>query len=73
MLTITPQLLQGGLPRDAREDNCLLLRAEICREAVGDSNAIELYGYGVVLGSDNALLPRNCYFEKKTEHYTIFL
>ncbi len=72
-----PVLWETGIPEESREDRCLLLRLEICREAVGeeapesdakgymggdcdteivniDPSRIELYGYGVVLGSDNA-------------------
>ena len=65
MIMVTPHIWQGGLPADAREDNCLLLRAEICREVVGDGSAIELYGYGVVLGSDNALFAKELLLEKE--------
>ncbi len=50
--------LTRGLLQSAREDNCLMVRAEICRELLGDNNRIELYGYGVVLGSDNSLFQK---------------
>lgn len=58
MLEVLPRLLQKGVPESAREDNCLMVRAEICRELVGDNEKIELYGYGVVLGSDNSLFSK---------------
>lgn len=48
------------LAANTREDKCLLLRMEQCRSKTtqeGDAYA-ELYGYGVVLGSDNALFQR---------------
>jgi len=65
MLEVTPAILAGGLPSDAREDNCLMVRAEICRELISDNNRIELYGYGVVLGSDNALFSKELLLRKE--------
>ena len=49
---VGPVLWKNGIPADAKEDKCLLVRAEICKDV---STVIELSGYGVVLGSDNAL------------------
>ncbi len=56
----SPEMLKG-----AREDKCLMVRAEICRESVDDSSYIELYGYGVVLGSDNALFSKKILLKKE--------
>lgn len=62
---VIPGLMSGGLPAEAREDNCLMVRAEICRELIDDSNRIELYGYGVVLGSDNSLFSKEILLRKE--------
>lgn len=65
MLEVTPVVLKGGLSAEAREDNCLMVRAEICRELINDNNRIELYGYGVVLGSDNSLFSKELLLRKE--------
>lgn len=65
MVCVTPVELKGGLPDEAREDNCLLVRAEICRELTDDNGRIELYGYGVVLGSDNSLFAKELLLRKE--------
>lgn len=71
MVCATPVVFKGGLPDDAREDNCLMVRAEICRELSDDNNRIELYGYGVVLGSDNSLFAKELLLRK--EDGTIYI
>lgn len=52
--------VKKGIPHGAREDACLLLSVEICREG-------ELCGYGVVAGSDNALFRKELLLRKGTE------
>lgn len=62
-----PQILtpapMTALPGNTREDKCLLLRLEQCRSKKMQAGAAytELYGYGVVLGSDNALFQRKLF------------
>lgn len=46
-----------------RQDNCLLLRVENCRQGV-------LQGYGVVLGDNNACYDKEILLEKVEEIYT---
>ena len=65
MLEAPPRIRKGGLPTEAREDNCLMVRAEICRELISDNSRIELYGYGVVLGSDNSLFSKELLLRKE--------
>lgn len=69
--SVTPLLWKKGIPKDAREDNCLLLRAEICREAVSETDKIELLGYGVVLGSDNSRFGKELLLRKTDVLYRI--
>lgn len=107
---VIPVLWQSGIPKEAREDSCLLLRAEICREAVTEEasqpnakkdvddgsgtnvkedadggtgsdadkknaasnpDRMELYGYGVVLGSDNAHFSKELLLRREDSVYRI--
>ena len=52
-------------PAGAREDGCVLLRVEICR-------GLQLYGYGVVLGSDNALYEKELLLKSTAESETVY-
>ena len=69
--SVTPLLWKEGIPKGAREDNCLLLRAEICREAVSETDKIEFLGYGVVLGSDNSRFGKELLLRKGDVFYRI--
>lgn len=79
---VMPVLWQSGIPEKAREDRCLLFRAEICREAITEgktdaaiknavAGSMELYGYGVVLGSDNARFSKELLLRRKDAVYRI--
>lgn len=65
MIMAKPELLKGGLVAGARKDSCLLIRVEICKELTDDKKHIELYGYGVVLGSDNSLFAKKLLLRKE--------
>lgn len=62
---VRPGEIKKGIPAGAREDACVLLRVEICREA-------QLYGYGVVLGSDNALFEKELLLKSTAEPENIY-
>lgn len=68
---VPPVLLKSGIPGGTREDQCLLFRAEICRESDADTGRIELYGYGVVLGSDNSHFAKELLLRKEKTVYRI--
>ena len=57
--------VKKGIPRSAREDSCLLLSVEICREG-------ELCGYGVVAGSDNAIFRKELLLRKTAEEEIVY-
>lgn len=57
--------LKKGIPAGAREDGCVLLRVEICLDA-------QIYGYGVVLGSDNALFEKELLLKSTAEPEAVY-
>lgn len=69
----------NGLPKKAREDQCLLLRVETAGEYRKEKTMIQassekliIEGYGVVLGSDNSLFKKILLLRKKEEKSEIY-
>lgn len=67
--TGSPVLMEQKNMDRAVEDACLLLRPEICQSKEGK---IELYGYGVILGSDNALFSKGLLLRKLDEKQKVY-
>lgn len=67
--TGSPVLAEAGKLDKAMEDACLLLRPEVCRSK---DEKIELYGYSVVLGSDNALFRKELLMRKTEEPQELY-
>lgn len=62
---IAQRSVRKGIPRGVRQDSCLLLSVEICRDG-------ELCGYGVVAGSDNALFHKELLLRKLEQPEVVY-